>query len=51
MLIAAIVAFIASFLKRLCFGIVGEAVTYQLRIDLFKKIINQSKSWFDQAKN
>ena len=28
MLIAAVSAFIASFLKRFCFGIVGEAVTY-----------------------
>lgn len=40
MFIAAIAAMISSFLKRFCFGLVGEDVTYQLRIDLFEKILS-----------
>ena len=40
MFIAALVAMICSFFKRFLFGIVGEEVTYRLRIDLFKKILS-----------
>lgn len=39
MLLAALVALVSSFLKRFCFGIVGEGVTFQLRLDIFRKIL------------
>lgn len=47
MLYAAILAMLSSFFKRYFFGLVGERVTYKLRVDLFRKIISQSKGWFD----
>lgn len=51
MLLAAVAAMIAAFLKRLCFGLVGETVTHQLRLDLFKKMLSQPKAWFDKPEN
>jgi ABC-type multidrug transport system fused ATPase/permease subunit len=47
MLYAAILAMVSSFFKRYFFGLVGERVTYRLRVDLFKKIISHGKGWFD----
>lgn len=47
MFIAALASLVTSFLKRFCFGLVGEDVTYRIRKDLFKKILSQSKTWFD----
>jgi ABC-type multidrug transport system fused ATPase/permease subunit len=47
MMIAALSALIASFLKRMSFGIVGEHVTHRLRLDLYRKILYQGKSWLD----
>lgn len=51
MLYAAILAMLSSFFKRYFFGLVGEKVTYKLRVDLFKKIMSQSKGWFDYLQN
>lgn len=49
MFLAAVTALVASFVKRFAFGIVGEAVTYQVRVDLFAKILSMRKSWFDSC--
>lgn len=51
MLGAAIAALIASFFKSLSFGIVGEYVTYRMRLDVFNKILTHPKSWFDFPEN
>ena len=40
MLVAAFTAALTSFIKKYTFGIIGENVTKQLRIDLFEKMLS-----------
>eukprot|EP00741_Cyanophora_paradoxa_P024733 tig00000293_g23877.t1 len=45
----AIFAFVLA--KIACFGIVGEDLTYRLRLGTFRSILRQEIAWFDEEKN
>lgn len=47
MLSLSFLALLTGFFKRLSFGLVGESVTYRVRLNLFKKMLAMSKGWFD----
>lgn len=51
MFFAACMAFVSSFVKRFTFGIIGEFVTFRLRVNLFQKILGMKKKWFDDPRN
>jgi len=51
MLIVAIGAFIAIFVVRFSFGIVGENITMNMRTNMYHSVLKKSISWFDMKEN